>query len=310
MGLSLPTQREERWVRERQVMEAEAKRLGLDLRVEVTDNDATMQALQCERLIAQGISVLILAPHDATRAASIVDSAARAGVKVISYDRLVLGSPHASYYLSFDSAKVGELQAEYLLSVASHGNYLVLLGPSTDHSSQLLRDGAMKVLGPRLDRGDIKVLVEQQVPDWQATHAQRIVSRALEQAKNQVAAVLAPNDSVAGGAILALAEHQLAGRVPVTGQDADLAAAVRIVRGTQAMTLFKDTRQLGRKAIEMAKQLTLNRPIATRKTIHNGTRLVPAVLLTPFVVTRENLDAMLIDSGYLNRDHVYPLATP
>ena len=306
IGLSLPTQREERWVRDKQAMEAEATRLGVDLRVQVTDNDASRQVSQCENLIAQGIQVLILAPHDASSASVIVEMAARAGIKVISYDRLVMNSPRDYYYLSFDNVKVGELQGEYLVGRVKKGNIVVLAGSPTDNNAKLFREGAMKFIGPLVKKGDLKIVMDQFVKDWQPAEAQRLMEQALTANANHVDGVLAPNDGTAGGAIQALAAQHLAGRVPVTGQDAELAAAIRIVQGTQSMTVFKDTRALGRKAIEMALALAQGRPIATGgQSVNNNKHAIPSVLLTPRVVTRENLDAVLIASGYLRREQVY-----
>jgi D-xylose transport system substrate-binding protein len=306
IGLSLPTQREERWVRDKHAMEAEAARLGVDLRVQVTDNDAARQVAQCENLIAQGIQVLILAPHDASSASVIVDRAARAGIKVISYDRLVMDSPHDYYYLSFDNVKVGELQGEFLTARVKHGNIVVLAGSPTDNNAKLFREGAMKWVAPRVKSGDLKIVMDQFIKDWQPAEAQRLMEQALTASANRVDGVLAPNDGTAGGAIQALAAQHLAGRVPVTGQDAELAAAIRIVQGTQSMTVFKDTRLLGRKAIGMALALVQGKAIDTGgRSVNNNRHAIPSVLLTPRVVTRENLDAVLIASGYLRREQVY-----
>jgi D-xylose transport system substrate-binding protein len=310
VGLSLPTQREERWLRDRATMEAEAKRLGVDLRVLVTDNDAEKQRVQCERLVAEGVRVLILAPHDASAAALIVAQARASGVEVISYDRLVVDSPHRYLYLAFDSFKVGQLQGEYLASTVKTGNYVVLTGPPSDHNARLYHEGAMSALEPLRRAGNIEVILEQAVRDWQPAEAQRLTAQAIAGldggASDAIDAVLAPNDGTAAGVIAALGAHHLAGKAVVTGQDAELAAAIRIVRGTQAMTVFKDTRLLGRKALALARRLALGLPIDTRgRTVSNHRREIPAVLLTPFVVTRENLDAMLIESGYLDRAQVY-----
>lgn len=306
IGLSLPTQREERWVKDRQTMEAEAKKRGVDLRIQVTDNDAAKQVAQCENLISQGIKVLILAPHDASSASVIVDKAAKAGIKVISYDRLVMDSPLDYYYLSFDNVKVGELQGEYITKKVPKGNYVVLAGSPTDNNAKLFRDGAMKFIGPLAQKGDIKIVMDQFVKDWQPSEAQKLMEQALTANQNKIDAVLAPNDGTAGGCIQALAAQGLAGKVPITGQDAELAAAIRIVQGTQSMTIFKDTRELGKKAIEMAIDLAAGKTVDTQgKTLFNNKKQIPSVLLTPFVVTKDNLDEMLIKSGYLKKEQVY-----
>jgi D-xylose transport system substrate-binding protein len=306
IGLSLPTQREERWVKDKVAMEAAAKAAGVDLRIQVTDNDAGKQVAQCENLISQGVKVLILAPHDASSASVIIAKAAKAGIKVISYDRLVTDSTADYYYLSFDNVKVGELQGEFITKKMPKGNYLVLAGSPTDNNAKLFREGAMKFIKPLADKGDIKIVMDQFVKDWQPSEAQKLCEQALTANQNKIDAVLAPNDGTAGGCIQALNAQGLAGKVPITGQDAELSGAIRIVQGTQSMTIFKDTRELGKKAVEMAVDLANGKPIDTQgKTVNNGKKDVPSVLLTPFIVTKDNLDKMLIDSGYLPREKVY-----
>jgi D-xylose transport system substrate-binding protein len=306
VGLSLPTQREERWVKDKQVMEAEAKKKGIDLRVQVTDNDAAKQIAQCENLVSQGIKVLILAPHDASSASVIIDKAAKAGIKVISYDRLVTDSPLDYYYLSFDNVKVGELQGEFITKKVPKGTYVVLAGSPTDNNAKLFREGAMKFIKPLADKGDIKIVMDQFVKDWQASEAQKLCEQALTANQNKIDAVLAPNDGTAGGCIQALAAQGLAGKVPITGQDAELAGAIRIVQGTQSMTIFKDTRELGKKAIEMAVDLAAGKPIDTKgRAVNNNKKDVPSVLLTPLIVTKDTLDDMLVKSGYLKKEQVY-----
>jgi D-xylose transport system substrate-binding protein len=306
IGLSLPTQREERWVKDKRTMEDEAKKRGVDLRVQVTDNDAAKQVAQCENLISQGVKVLILAPHDASSASVIIDKATRAGIKVISYDRLVTDSPLDYTYLSFDNVKVGELQGEFITKKMPKGTYVVLAGSPTDNNAKLFREGAMKYIGPLAQKGDVKVVMDQFVKDWQPSEAQKLCEQALTAHQNKIDAVLAPNDGTAGGCIQALNAQGLAGKVPITGQDAELSGAIRIVRGTQSMTVFKDTRELGKKAIEMAVALSEGKPIDTQgKTVFNNKKQVPSVLLTPVIVTKENLDEVLIKSGYLKKEQVY-----
>jgi D-xylose transport system substrate-binding protein len=306
IGLSLPTQREERWVKDKKTMEEAAKKAGIDLRVQVTDNDASKQMAQCENLISQGIKVLILAPHDASSAAAIIDKAEKAGIKVISYDRLVTESPLDYYYLSFDNVKVGELQGEFITKKVPKGAYIVLAGSPTDNNAKLFREGAMKYIRPLAEKGSIRVVMDQFVKDWQPSEAQKLCEQGLTANGNKIDAVLAPNDGTAGGCIQALAAQGLAGKVPITGQDAEQAGAIRIVQGTQSMTIFKDTRALGKKAIEMAVDLANGKPIDTQgRTVNNGKKDVPSVLLTPVIVTKENLDDVLIKSGYLKKDQVY-----
>lgn len=306
IGLSLPTQREERWVRDKLTMVAKAKELGVDLRVQITDNDAAKQLAQVENLLAQGIKVLIIGPHDASGAAVIVDKAHKAGVKVISYDRLIMNSD-VDIYLSFDNLKVGELQGEYLTKLVPRGMYVVLSGSPTDNNATLYHQGAMKYIQPLVDKGQIKIVMDQAIKDWQPSEAQRLMEQALTANRNQVDAVLAPNDGTAGGCIQALAAQKLAGKVPITGQDAELAAAIRITQGTQTMTVYKDTRQLGAKAVEVAVKMAKGESYASdiNNKVNNKKVDVPSILLPPVVVDRNNLDQVLIQTGYLQKNQVY-----
>lgn len=161
VGLSLHGQNDERWVKDKLTMLAEARKRGIDLRVQVGDQTAEKQQAQCEDLIAQGIKVLILSAQDATAAAAIIDRAAKAGVQVICYDRLVLNSPHDYFYLSFDSVKVGELQGETLARKAPKGNYVFLRGDTRDNNARLVYEGQLKALKPLIDRGAINVVLDE-----------------------------------------------------------------------------------------------------------------------------------------------------
>lgn len=302
IGLSLPTQREERWVRDKEKMEEVAKELGVELIVKVADANMQEQITQVESLLTQGIDVLILAPHDASAAATLVDKAAAEGVPVISYDRLITNTDKLGYYLSFDNVKVGELQGKYITEQVPEGKYIIMSGAPTDNNAKLFKEGAMKHIQPLIDSGKIQVIAEQAVDNWVPENALKIVEAALAANNNEVDAILAPNDGTAGAAIQALAAQGLAGSVPITGQDAEKAAAKRIMEGTQSMTIFKDTRELGKKAIEMAIQLAKGEKIDTNGEVDNGKFNVPSVLLEPQVITKDNLEKVLVEGGYISKD--------
>lgn len=299
IGLSLPTQREERWVRDKEKMEEVAAAMGAELLVRVSDANLQEQINQVESLLTQGIDVLILAPHDASAVASLVEKAKQEGVPVISYDRLITNSDKVDIYLSFDNVKVGELQGKYITEQVGEGNYIIMSGAPTDNNATLFKQGAMKYIQPLIDAGKVKVIAEQAVENWVPENALRIVEAALAANNNEVDAILAPNDGTAGAAIQALAAQGLAGQVPITGQDAEKAAAKRIVEGTQSMTIFKDTRDLGDAAIEIAIKLAKGENVATNGEVDNGVFAVPSVLLEPYVVTAENIHELLVGSGYI-----------
>lgn len=304
IGLSLPTQQEERWVRDKAAMEEAAKSAGVEIAVQIANMDAAKQDSQCENLLSQGINVLILAPHDATASASIVDKAHKAGVKVISYDRLVMGTD-VDVYMSFDNVKVGEIQGKWFTDNLPKGNIVWLSGSPTDNNAKLFKEGAAKYLQPKIDSGDYKVVMEQPVVDWKPDNALKLMENALTANKNDIQGVLAPNDGTAGGCIQALAAQGLAGKVPITGQDAELAAAKRIVEGTQGMTVYKDTRELGKAAVAAAVKMAKGEDPGADQKVNNNKIDVPSILLTPVAVDKTNIDKILIDGGYLKKEDVY-----
>lgn len=304
IGFSLPTQSAERWVRDKQRVEELCKEQGIDLKVQVANEDAAKQVSQCENLIAQGINVLILAPHDAKGAATIVEIAHKAGVKVISYDRVILDSD-VDLLLTFDNVKVGEIQGKYITEKVAKGNYVVLAGDAKDYNATLFNQGAMKYIKPLADKGDIKIVMQQSVKDWQPVEAMKLMENALTANKNDIQAVLAPNDGTAGGCIEAMAAQGLAGKVPITGQDAELAAAKRIVEGTQSMTVFKDTRMLADAAVKAAAAIFKGEDAGVNGKTNNNKIDIPSILLVPKFVDKTNIDKELIESGYLKKEDVY-----
>jgi D-xylose transport system substrate-binding protein len=300
IGISLPTQREERWVLDKENFEKVAKELGVEVAIQIADNDAAKQQSQCENLIAQGIDVLILAPHDGKAAANIVTKAHEAGIKVVSYDRLALDCD-LDLYVTFDSLKIGEMQGEWLMSKVTKGNVVVLAGDPADSCAVLYKKGAMNKIQPRVDSGDIKVVANQDVKDWQPSEAMKHMENALTANGNDIQGVLAPNDGTAGAVIQALAQQGMAGSIPVTGQDAEVAAAKRILEGTQGMTVFNDIRDLGKAALEAAVKFAKGEAVATENKEHNGKIDVPAIYMGPKLVDKDNLQKVLVDSGFMDK---------
>ncbi len=309
IGLSMDTLKEERWQRDRDLFMARARELGAEVLVQSANGDDRVQMQQADNLLTQGVDVLVVIPHNGEIAASIVDSAKARGVPVISYDRLIRSSEPA-LYISFDNEKVGELQARYLLERAPKGNYVLIGGAPTDNNALLFRKGQMNVLKPAVDGGDVKVVSDQWAKDWLASEALRIAEDALTRSGNQVTAVVASNDATAGGAISALEVQRLAGKVLVSGQDADLAALQRIVAGTQSMTVYKPVHLLARRAAEAAVSLARGEKVPTASTINNGKTDVPSILLEPVVVDRNNIVETVVKDGYQKLEAVYENVPP
>jgi D-xylose transport system substrate-binding protein len=309
IGLSMDTLKEERWQRDRDLFVERAKELGADVLVQSADGDDKVQTQQAENLLTQGVNVLVVIPHNGEVAASIVEASHRQNVPVISYDRLIRNS-QPDLYISFDNEKVGELQARYLVEHAPKGNYVLIGGAPTDNNATLFRKGQMNVLKPAIDRGDIKIVADQWARDWLASEALRHTENALTQANNNVVAVVVSNDGTAGGAIQALEEQKLAGKVLVSGQDADLAALQRIIAGTQSMTVYKPVAQLARRAAEAAVALARHERVDSTSAINNGKVDVPSILLEPLVVDKNNIVDTVIKDGYQKLEDVYRNVPP
>ena len=304
IGLSLDSLQLERWQHDRDAFVARAKELGAEVSVQSADGQDAVQVRQCENLLTSGVDVLVIVPHNGEVMATAVNSAKAQGVPVLSYDRLIRNSD-VDLYISFDNKRVGELQAKYLLDHAPRGNYILIGGSPTDNNAHMVRDGQMQVLTPAIEHGDIKVVADQWAKDWLPSEALRHTENALTQANNNVVAVVTSNDSTAGGAIQALQEQRLAGKIFVSGQDADLAAAQRIAAGTQSMTVYKPIAPLATKAAEVAVALAKGSPVETTETVNNGKKNVSAILLQPIVVDKSNLASTVIKDGFLKMDDVY-----
>lgn len=306
IGLSMDTLKEERWQRDRDLFVERAKELGAEVLVQSANGNDTLQNAQAENLITQGVDILVVIPHNLKTTASIVDMAHKAGIKVIAYDRIIRDCD-LDLYISFDNYRVGELQAEELVKRVPKGNYVLIGGAPTDNNALMLREGQLQVLKPYLDRGDIKIVADQWAKDWQVVEALKHMENALTKNHNDVQAVVVSNDGTAGGAIQALAGQNLAGKVAVSGQDADLSACQRIAEGTQTMTVYKPIDRIARTAAEVAVKLVRGEPIDAliSKKINNGQKDVPAILLEPISVTKANLYQAIVKNGFHKVEEVY-----
>ncbi len=299
IGFSMDTVKEERWQRDKDLVEKHAKELGMQVSVQVANGDDNLQVKQAENLLTQGVDVLIVAPHNGEIAASIVEAAHRQGVPVISYDRLIKNSD-VDLYVSHQVVKIGEMQAKYLLDHVNKkpANFVIVGGSPTDNNALLLHVGQMNILKPAMDRGDVKIVTDQFAKEWQASAALNIVENALTQAHNQVDAVVASNDGTARGAVQALEGQNLAGKVLVSGQDADLASLSLIVQGKQTMTIYKPIQPLAYAAVDAAIKLARGEKVDTTETIDNGFKKVPATLLEPIAVDKDNIVSTVVKDGY------------
>jgi D-xylose transport system substrate-binding protein len=297
IGFSIDDMRVERWARDRDYFVAAAEKLGSKVYVQSADANEQRQVAQIENLISRGVDVLVIVPFNSKVLSNVIAEAKRNGIKVLSYDRLILGAD-VDAYISFDNEKVGELQAQGVLDAAPKGNYFLLGGAPTDNNAKMLREGQLKVLKPFIDSGKVKIVGQQWTPEWDASKALRIVEDALTANKNDIQGIVASNDGTAGGAIAALNGQKLAGKVAVSGQDADLAAVKRIKAGTQTMTVYKPIKTIATDAANLAVQFAKGEAPSFTSKMNNGKGDINTILLTPTLLTKANVDLVVKDGFY------------
>ncbi|HDL5614674.1 TPA: D-xylose ABC transporter substrate-binding protein [Mannheimia haemolytica] len=304
IGMSIDDLRLERWQKDRDIFVNKAESLGAKVFVQSANGDATAQISQIENMLNKDIDVLVIIPFNGEVLSNVIAEAKKEGVKVLAYDRLI-NNADVDFYVSFDNEKIGELQAKSIIGQKPEGNYFLMGGSPVDNNAKLFRKGQMKVLQPLIDSGKIKVVGDQWVDSWLAEKALQIMENALTANKNNIDAVVASNDATAGGAIQALSAQGLSSKVAISGQDADLAAIKRIIAGTQTMTVYKPITNLADKAAEIAVALGKDEKVEMNAQLNNGMKEVPAYLLEPVVVTKENIDDTVIKDGFHTKDAVY-----
>jgi len=304
IGVSVGDLRLERWKRDMDYMVSRAKELGANIYAVSADGDEQKQIADIENMLTKGIDVLITIPTNSKTLAPAVEAAHADNVKVIAYDRIIENAD-LDYYITFDMLGVGKLQAQYLVDRLPKGKYFLLAGPKTDNNALLFREGQMMVLQPYIDKGDIVVVGDQWAEGWLSENAMRLTEDVLTANNNQIDAILASNDSTANGAIQALIEQGLAGKVLVTGQDADLAACQRIVAGTQTMTVYKPLPKLAAAAIDLAFNVVQGKTIETNATYNNGQKEVPSINLDIIAVDQSNILDTVIADGFHSFEDVY-----
>jgi D-xylose transport system substrate-binding protein len=303
IGFSLGTRREERWLRDQELFTESVKKLGGTVNIKFANNDSSLQISQAENLIMQGVDILVIVPNDGEAAAGIVAMAHKEGIKVIAYDRLIMNCD-LDFYISFDNIVVGELQAKSVLSIIQKGDFAYIGGSPNDNNAYLVKRGTFNVIQPKIDNGDIRLVLDKFSEDWRPDKAYENLKAYLEKHRH-IDAVICANDGTAFGVIQALQEYGLAGKVPVSGQDAELPACQRIVQGLQTATVYKPIRLLAEKAAQIALSIAQGKNPETNRVIDNGSVKVPSYLIEPIEVTKENMDDTIIKDKFHSREDVY-----
>ena len=302
VGVSWNNYNEERWARwDEPAIRAALEAAGASYISADAGSSAEQQLSDVENLIAQGADALIILAQDGTAILPAVESALEQGIPVIAYDRLI-ENPGA-LYVTFDNIGVGRLQAEVIFDLVPSGNYVIIKGNQADANADFLREGYEQVIGEAVTAGDITIVGETYTDNWDPALAQTHMEQFLTQANNEVDAVLSENDGMASGVVAALEAQGLAGVIPVSGQDADLAALNRVALGTQSVSVWKDARELGTAAGEAAVALAQGAALAdiagTVQFDTPGGNTMTSILLEPIAITQDNLN-LVVDAGWIS----------
>ena len=316
VGVSMPTKDLQRWNQDGANMEAKLKEAGYEVDLQFAANDPSMQISQIENMIANGAKVVVISAIDGEALGTVLEQAKEAGVAVIAYDRLIMGSDAVTYYATFDNYLVGVMQGQYIadtLDLANAGdkvyNIEFITGDPGDNNINFFYDGALSVLQQYLDAGTLQCPSGQTekavvaTANWATDAAQARFENILGSFYadgTQLDAVLASNDSTALGVENALAASYT-GKYPViTGQDCDIAIMKNLIEGRQGMSVFKDTRTLAAKVVEMVDAIMKGAepPINDTETYDNGTGIIPSFLCEPVACTADNYQEIVIESGY------------
>jgi D-xylose transport system substrate-binding protein len=302
VGVSWSNFQEERWKTDEAAIVAALEEAGADYISADAQSSSAKQLSDVESLIAQGADALIILAQDADAIRPAVDAAANEGIPVVAYDRLI-EDPRA-FYLTFDNVEVGRMQARAVLEQQPSGNYVMIKGSPTDPNADFLRGGQQEVLQEAIDAGDVTIVAEAYTDQWLPANAQRNMEQILTAQDNMVDAVVASNDGTAGGAVAALTAQGMEG-IPVSGQDGDHAALNRIARGTQTVSVWKDARDLGREAAEIAVAMAGGASMSDVEgaqgwTSPAGTEMT-AIFLEPVPITADNLPTV-VDAGWITQE--------
>ncbi len=306
VGVSWSNFQEERWKTDEAAIKKALEANGDKYISADAQSSASKQLTDVESLISQGANALIILAQDSGAIGPAVEKAVAEGIPVVGYDRLIENKD--AFYITFDNKEVGRMQARGVFAVKPEGNYVFIKGSSADPNADFLFSGAQEVLKEAIDSGKIKNVGEAYTDGWLPANAQKNMEQFLTANDNKVDAVVAANDGTAGGAIAALQAQGLAGNVPVSGQDADFAALNRVALGTQTVTIWKDSRELGAQAAGIASALADGKKMEeipnVQKFAGGANKVeVNAVFLTPVPVTKDNLD-VVIDAGWVTKDVV------
>lgn len=302
IGFVLSTMQEERYQRDKKVFEETAKALGAEVIFASCNNSEQTQASEVDNLLSRGIDVLVIQPVNGDTATSFVKQAKRDGTKVVAYDRLIKKADIEAY-VTEDSKKVGALQAEAAVKfTGGKGNYVILMGQAGHSVAEARTAGILEVLSRY---PGVKIVLKQYHPGWSPKLAMETVENALTQNKNNIQAVIANNSGMAHGAVQAIEEQKLIGKVFVAGADADLASIQNIVNGKQQFEVQISIQDMARRAAEVAVDLAQGKGVSADSKVNNGLKEVPTFNTPVFGIDSAQVEARIIKTGFHSREAVY-----
>jgi D-xylose transport system substrate-binding protein len=294
----------ERWDRDIKIFMHTARELGAEVIFAKSPGNALDQIPQIQYLLKQDIDVLVVIPQDKVLLGGVIQKTLDRGIPVLSYDRPIMDVPITGY-VSFDNHEVGRLLSSALISRVPVGNYIIINGSIHDNNSFQVNNGVHEILDPFIEKGDVKVIDEVWLEHWSYDEALVEIGKVLDRTED-IQAISAANDLIAQAAVRLLSERQLAGKVAVVGQDADLVSCQNIVEGTQLMTVYKPIQKLAARAAGLAVSMAKNdMPEPDRYIDNNSSKEIPFYVNTPIPVYRENLDSTVLSDGFHSREDVY-----
>ncbi|WP_222025533.1 substrate-binding domain-containing protein [Rhizobium laguerreae] len=303
VGVSWRYFQDERWKIDEAAMKSVLEKAGISYVGIDAQGDPQKQAADIESLIARGVKVLVVVAQDAKAIIPVIDEAKRSNIAVIAYDAPI--DTGDVLYTSFDNVAVGRVMGEALLKAVPKGNYVSMDGDPAQTIQQVFKSGQMQAIQPAIDRGEIKIVAQQNVEQWKPDVAQSLMEQVLTATDNKVDAVLAMNDSIANGVAAALSSQDLLGKVAISGQDGDKNVLNRIAKGEQTMTVWKDANALGlaaaNAAVEIIKGTKIDAVTGVKPGKTSTSASQPAIILDPIAITRDNLD-LVVKAGWISKD--------
>lgn len=292
----------ERWQRDRDVFVSRCKELGADVNVQNANGDIETQKEQIEYFIQKGMDVIVIVCIDSDSLSDSVKKAKDAGIKVIAYDRLI-NDADLDLYISFDNEEVGNMMGQTLVNSGLKGGKVIMVGGSPTDNNVSLVERAFKNV---MNENDIEIIDSMHCDGWRAENASDYIYDNFEKVE-QADAIMCGNDNLASQVVRVLSEKRLAGKVMITGQDADLEACQRIVEGTQIMTVYKPVEKLASRAAECSVAMARGEEISGSDVsiMNNGLSDIPYVKLEPVCVTKNNIDNAIISTGFHLKEEVY-----